>query len=134
MSDDFVTLKIKPEVLDSEITATPSAIDNIYEAGYSRVIFTVRGGGCSGYIYNLEPLTWNDPDPENVDVKRFHYSNPTGNPNIAGNTLVRIFIPLAVIPLVKGTEIWYDNKLVGGGIKFKNPNAKRTCGCGDSFS
>ena len=35
---------------------------------------------------------------------------------------------------IKGTSLDYSNKLVGGGFKFDNPNAKSSCSCGESFS
>jgi iron-sulfur cluster assembly protein len=35
---------------------------------------------------------------------------------------------------LKGTELDYSNKMVGGGFKFSNPNAKSSCSCGESFS
>jgi iron-sulfur cluster assembly protein len=35
---------------------------------------------------------------------------------------------------LKGTVLDYSNKMVGGGFKFSNPNAKASCSCGESFS
>ena len=35
---------------------------------------------------------------------------------------------------LKGTQIDYSEKLIGGGFKFTNPNAKASCSCGESFS
>jgi iron-sulfur cluster assembly protein len=35
---------------------------------------------------------------------------------------------------LKGSELDYSSKLVGGGFKFSNPNAKGSCSCGESFS
>jgi iron-sulfur cluster assembly protein len=35
---------------------------------------------------------------------------------------------------LKGSELDYSGKLVGGGFKFSNPNAKGSCSCGESFS
>jgi len=35
---------------------------------------------------------------------------------------------------LRGTQLDYSDKLVGGGFKFSNPNAKSSCSCGESFS
>ena len=35
---------------------------------------------------------------------------------------------------LRGTTLDYSNKLVGGGFKFINPNAKASCSCGESFN
>ena len=35
---------------------------------------------------------------------------------------------------LRGTEIDFESNLMGGGFKFSNPNAKRSCGCGTSFT
>ena len=35
---------------------------------------------------------------------------------------------------LRGTELDYSDKMVGGGFKFSNPNAKASCSCGESFS
>ena len=39
----------------------------------------------------------------------------------------------AAIDALNGTEVDFDDKLVGGGFVFNNPNAKGRCGCGASF-
>jgi iron-sulfur cluster assembly protein len=35
---------------------------------------------------------------------------------------------------LKGTELDFSDKMIGGGFKFTNPNAKASCSCGESFS
>jgi len=85
--------------------------------------FSVEAGGCSGYKYDLS-LAY-------APVSR---SGSSEQVITEGEKSISIFTPLLAIPLLQGTEIWYDSKLVGGGIKFINPNAKRKCGCGESFS
>lgn len=82
---------------------------------YLRV--AISGGGCNGLSYKL----------------RF-----TAEPR-RGDILVRSSgVPVLVDPktalYLKGTEIDYSNKLIGGGFKFANPNAKASCSCGESFS
>ena len=39
-----------------------------------------------------------------------------------------------ILEMLQGSTIDYENALVGGGFKFSNPNARRSCGCGSSFS
>tara|TARA_Y100001973_G_C5079392_1_gene271702 strand:+ start:477 stop:797 length:321 start_codon:yes stop_codon:yes gene_type:complete len=77
----------------------------------------VQGGGCSGFTYFLEfakDFRKNDRELKQkgidivVDPKSFLY--------------------------LMGMEIDYIDGLQGKGFKFNNPNARRTCGCGESFS
>jgi len=77
----------------------------------------VQGGGCSGLQYALDF----------ADVAR------------AGDSVyevegVTLYIDLASLTYLKGTTIDYVAGLNGQGFKFSNPNAKRSCGCGSSFS
>jgi iron-sulfur cluster assembly protein len=77
----------------------------------------VRGGGCSGFTYFLEfaeEINSNDRKLESHGVKI-------------------IVDPKSYLYLM-GIEIDYLDNLNGAGFKFNNPNARRTCGCGESFS
>jgi iron-sulfur cluster assembly accessory protein len=77
----------------------------------------VSGGGCSGLNYDLE-------------VKE----GPQEGDQVGESAGIKVFIdPKAYMYLV-GTEIDYVTSMLGGGFKFNNPNAKKTCGCGTSFS
>lgn len=76
----------------------------------------VKGGGCSGFTYNLEyAYVVNDGDRE------FESHG------------VKIVIDKKSLLYLLGTEIDYKNELGQTGFKFENPTAKRTCGCGESF-
>lgn len=77
----------------------------------------VRGGGCSGLEYALD----------------FAESARMGDSVFEFDGL-RVFIDMASAQYLQGTEIDYVTGLQGAGFKFNNPNAKRTCGCGSSFS
>ena len=46
---------------------------------------------------------------------------------------ISVMIPENVSTMLDGIEIDYEDKLMGGGFKVNNPNADRTCGCGESF-
>lgn len=82
---------------------------------YLRIAIT--GGGCNGLSYKLRFA----PEPRRGDI------------------LVRSAgIPVLVDPktalYLKGTQLDYSSKMVAGGFKFSNPNAKASCSCGESFS
>ena len=76
----------------------------------------VRGGGCSGYSYNLEfsRKVKGDVEMEQEGIKLFTD-------------------PKSVLYL-NGTTLTYTDGLQGKGFNFQNPNATQTCGCGESFS
>ncbi len=76
----------------------------------------VKGGGCSGLMYNLEfdsELTDNDKIFEHNDVK--------------------VVVDKKSFLYLVGTELDFSGGLNGKGFVFINPNAERTCGCGESF-
>lgn len=77
----------------------------------------VKSGGCSGLSYEL---TF---DKNNLEEDKVFEDN---NVKIAINK--KSFLYLA------GTTLEYSGGLNGKGFVFNNPNAQRTCGCGDSFS
>ncbi len=77
----------------------------------------VRGGGCSGFSYDLR---FDAPKPD-ID-RRF---------TVKGVAMV---VDQMSLMYLAGTEIDYLDGLTGTGFKFKNPNVKSTCGCGSSFS
>lgn len=77
----------------------------------------VRGGGCTGLTYDME---FADEAKERDRTFEGHG--------------VRIFVdPKSYIFLI-GTELKYQSGLMESGFKLENPNAKKSCGCGDSFS
>ena len=77
----------------------------------------VEGGGCSGFKYKLGFVESPDPRDRLVEDKG-----------------VKLYIDPKSYLYLMGTEIDYVNELNHSGFKFVNPNAKRTCGCGESFS
>ena len=76
----------------------------------------VKGGGCSGLTYTLGF----DSEKREGDIMI----------NLRG---VRMVVDWKSILYLKGTTIDYADGLMGEGFDFKNPNAKKTCGCGSSF-
>lgn len=77
----------------------------------------VQGGGCSGLMYQLE----------------FDTEQKESDKTFEDNGLKIVVDKKSFLYLV-GTELDYSGGLNGKGFVFKNPNADRTCGCGESFS
>ncbi len=77
----------------------------------------VKGGGCSGFTYTLNF----DPQPAPGD-------------EILEQDGVRLFCDPKSLIYLQGTVLTFTDGLQGKGFQFQNPNAKSTCGCGESFS
>ena len=77
----------------------------------------VQGGGCSGLMYEL-----NFDTVEQEDDKTFEDNG------------VKIVVNKKSFLYLVGTTLDYSGGLNGKGFIFVNPNADRTCGCGESFS
>ena len=77
----------------------------------------VNGGGCSGYIYELD----------------LEEKPPTENHQVITQQGISVAVENEDSSLLSGLMIDYEAKLMGGGFKMVNPNATRTCGCGLSF-
>ncbi|HRJ26853.1 MAG TPA: iron-sulfur cluster assembly accessory protein [Fimbriimonadaceae bacterium] len=77
----------------------------------------VKGGGCSGLEYVLKI----DTERKSIDLE---FS--------AGELLVVCDERSA--KFLQGSELVYTGNLLGGNFTFENPNAKRSCGCGTSFT
>jgi len=78
---------------------------------------SIKGGGCAGLQYNLDI----DDKPSNFDV------------NCSFEDL-KIAVDIFSLHYLANTTIDYQESLEGAGFKFNNPNARKTCGCGSSFS
>lgn len=109
------------------ITLTQRAVERILnirsQEGYAETMplrLGVVGGGCSGLSYAIQFDT--DPETAQKNDQRFE---DHGIPIIVD---MRSFLYLA------GTELDYTDGLNGKGFHFNNPNATRTCSCGESFA
>jgi len=78
----------------------------------------VQGGGCSGFQYGLMI----EEGVGDSDSDKVFESNG-----------VRLFVDPISIRYLTGAEVDFVDNLTGGGFTIKNPNAKSTCGCGQSF-
>ena len=77
----------------------------------------VKGGGCSGLSYVLDFDSEMKPGDQEFEDKG-----------------VKIVCDKKSLLYLLGTELDHSDGLNGKGFEFKNPNAERVCGCGESFS
>ena len=87
------------------------------KAGSGLRVF-VQGGGCSGFQYGLmiEELAEGTSD------------------QVFESQGVKLFIDPISIRYLENAEVDFVDTITGGGFTIKNPNAKSTCGCGQSFT
>lgn len=83
----------------------------------SNIRVSVKGGGCSGLMYDLSF----DDKVEDAD-------------QIFEDKGVKILVDKKSLLYLLGTTLDFSDGLNGKGFQFINPNASRTCGCGESFS
>lgn len=117
--------KLKAQKIKSNmIKVTENAVKRIHqlksEEGKStnhNIRVSVKGGGCSGLMYDLgfdEAIKETDEIFEDNGVK--------------------ILVDKKSMLYLLGTTLDFSDGLNGKGFQFINPNASRTCGCGESFS
>ncbi len=88
-----------------------------FDAGTDFVRVGVKSGGCSGLSYELRF----DREADEAD-------------KVFEDNSVRIIVDKKSFLYLVGTTLEYSGGLNGKGFVFNNPNAQRTCGCGESFS
>jgi iron-sulfur cluster assembly protein len=77
----------------------------------------VKGGGCSGLSYVM------DFDDTTTDMDE-----------VIDLNVMRVVVDKKSVLYLYGTQLEYSDGLNGKGFHWVNPNASRTCGCGESFS
>lgn len=109
--------------IESEITITDKAVKEIKRIMDENKItqefglrIGVKGGGCSGLTYTL------GFDPENRE-----------GDSVIEQEGVKLFIDGKSLFYLSGTELDFSDGLNGKGFIFNNPNATKSCGCGESF-
>jgi iron-sulfur cluster insertion protein len=108
---------------DATITLTDSAAAKVAELlvqeGNPDLVLrvAVRPGGCSGFSYEM----FFDSDVADDDIKVTHHD-------------VTVAVDPASASLLTGASLDFKDGLQGAGFSINNPNASRTCGCGQSFS
>ena len=88
-------------------------LENKEESG---IRAAVQGGGCSGFTYKLL------------------FDNQSDSDRVITDQGIEIYVDAKSFLYLMGTQIDFVDELNKAGFKFINPNAKRTCGCGESFS
>ncbi len=91
--------------------------DEGYNATTDFVRVGVKSGGCSGLSYELKF------DKSKADNDKLFEDNE-----------IKIVVDKKSVLYLAGTILEYSGGLNGKGFVFNNPNAQRTCGCGESFS
>ena len=106
------------------INVTDKAKEHVFslkqKEGYGEdfnIRVSVQGGGCSGLMY---------------DLKFDNITNPTDH--VFEDKGVKIFVDKKSLLYLAGTTLDFSDGLNGKGFQFINPNASRTCGCGESFA
>jgi len=77
----------------------------------------VTAGGCAGFSYQLS----------------FEQAKADDDIVIEGHGL-RVLVDPRSVPIIDGSVLEFDDALLGGGFKVKNPHAVSECSCGESFS
>ncbi|HEV3401176.1 MAG TPA: iron-sulfur cluster insertion protein ErpA [Acidimicrobiales bacterium] len=77
----------------------------------------VRPGGCSGFSYEM-----------------FFDSDIAADDKVAEAGGVKVVVDPSSAPFLQGASLDYKDGLQGAGFAINNPNATRSCGCGQSFS
>ena len=77
----------------------------------------VKAGGCSGYNYFMG-----------------FTADRRANDLVLECDGLTVLVDPRSLEVLEGTEIDYRRGLMGAGVQFKNPRAKKSCGCGESFS
>jgi iron-sulfur cluster assembly protein len=104
------------------VTVTPKAVGKIREAFQREGVngglrLGVLGGGCSGLSYQFK-----------FDVK------PRPTDQVLNFEDVKVFIDPKSLVFLDGMTLDWKDSLIHSGFVFENPNAKKSCGCGTSFS
>ena len=104
------------------VTVTPKAVTKIREAFQREGVngglrLGVLGGGCSGLSYQFK-----------FDVK------PRPTDQVLNFDDVKVFIDPKSLVFLDGMTLDWKDSLIHSGFEFDNPHAKKSCGCGTSFS
>lgn len=109
--------------MESIISITDKALEQIEHIskaenpdGTKGLRLAVTGGGCSGLSYKIE------------------FSDAKEKDNILEFGKIKVLVDPKSVIYLKGIVLDFKDGLNGKGFVFDNPNAKNTCGCGESFS
>jgi iron-sulfur cluster assembly protein len=77
----------------------------------------ITGGGCNGLSYKMKFVE----EAKRGDI-------------LVCSSGVRVLVDTKSALYLRGTQLDFSDKMIGGGFKFSNPNAASSCSCGESFS
>ena len=89
----------------------------VREANGEFLRIRITGGGCNGLSYHMKLVEQGKKGDILVNTEG-----------------TQVLVDSKTTLYLRGTTLDYSNKLVAGGFKFSNPNAKASCSCGESFN
>ena len=103
------------------LTLTPTAVEKVKAIMAERnensaLRISVVGGGCSGFQYQMTLESQPQTDDQVLELDG-----------------LKVVVDSRSMLYLNGTRVDYVDGLSGSGFKFENPNAKGSCGCGESF-
>jgi iron-sulfur cluster assembly protein len=104
------------QITDKALHQIRAIRDQEHPADENGLRLAVVGGGCSGLSYKIE------------------FSAPKERDNVLIFGEIKVFIDPKSTIYLKGITLDFRDGLNGKGFVFENPNAKNTCGCGESFT
>jgi iron-sulfur cluster assembly protein/iron-sulfur cluster insertion protein len=115
----FGGVRTKPAPITVTDAAAAKVADLLIQEGNDQLALrvAVRPGGCSGYSYEM----FFDSDVADDDVKTTYGT-------------ISVVVDSQSAELLTGSTLDFKDGLQGAGFSINNPNAQRTCGCGQSFS
>jgi iron-sulfur cluster assembly protein len=119
--DECIQTRSEEKEKEVMITLTPEAIAKVKSilaehTDEMGLRIAVVGGGCSGFQYQMTLDKEANADDKVLDLDG-----------------LKVFVDSKSVLYLDGTKVDYIDGLSGSGFKFDNPNAKASCGCGESF-
>jgi len=121
-------INIQPALSDTvphndSLQLTPMALEHLgrrlkQTSGACGIVVGVNKAGCSGLKYVIETVS-----TQPTDAFKFNF-----------NDRVTVFVPHESFPFLKGCTLDYVKQGLNAQLQIINPNAKGSCGCGESFS
>lgn len=110
------------EVIDVELNFSKAAIGALRESMSGDeeshvLVISAQSGGCSGYLYDMKIID----DPGDDGFQRIDIGD------------IDVLVHNKDSSMLNGINIDFKETLMGGGFQIENPNADRSCGCGQSF-
>jgi len=113
---------IETEVVNVELNFTDSAKNALIasmngDEDSHVLVISAQSGGCSGYLYEMKIVE----DPQDEAFQRIDVSG------------IGVLVHNKDSELLSGINIDFKDTMMGGGFQITNPNADKSCGCGQSF-